>query len=230
MPFKSQIIGMLLNAMGHDFNNELTKSLPKEWSDKIRFAVRDDSTSRKMVYTDFCIARRYDTSSNDVILKDYIVGGNYTCFIEGSKEDIFKATMALLHPQRQLFVGRRNCQFNNSAIWDDKENKPTVLDNVCIEDIIFNVKYDRSSSKTPIFNRKHIIECKGYADYKKKELDDEIKDKLNTALGDRRWHPVFTILKRSVPIQFKYPLYGDMLGYFIMSTASMNKYEDMREI
>lgn len=255
MPLKSQIIGLILNAMGHDYYDVNTYNEPKVWSDKLRFAVRDDSTYRKRVISEFCRAQRYkyktlfgieypiqdidkegkpdESLVTDIINKDYITNGRYTVLIEGEHEDIELISKALLHPKRQLYIGRKCCPFSSTSIWDKKENKPRIITDSLIEDVIFNeryIKYNRYNN-TPLYLRKHIIEGKDQVDYKNRTLSDAIKSKLETSLNDIKWSRIFTIIPKANPVRFKTPVYGDMVSYsiIVLEQDTWENYKDMPE-
>lgn len=223
LPTKSMVIGMILNALGHDkySDDPDSKCLPEVWSNKLRFATKKLYKRDAYKKTDFCIARRNDKNKgNDVIKKDYIINGKYHVYLEGDNADIVYIAKALLNPKRQLYLGRKCCVLQDSLCWDKREIKPTITENVRIEDVIF-----KDVNLTKPFPT-HLIEGGDLALYKKKTLSEDGKHCLDIVLGCNMWKPTFFIKKKTTPLQFDKQLWGDMLCYSI----TYMKYNDLEEI
>lgn len=221
LPTKSQVQGMLANAMGHDkwSTDRISVGLAEELASNIRFAVRDDSKYNCYRMTDFCIARR-ENKDNDILYKEYLVQPSYTVFLEGESSYIKNIARFLSQPRRQLYIGRKCCTLEKPVAWDEKNKCPNIIENSRIESLIFK-DYVTFKNLPP-----HIIECnKNWANFKRKSLSKEATSLLDTALT-ARWKPVFGIQPKSVALQFGNQIWGDLLYY----SVKLLKYGDMEEV
>ena len=223
MPTKSMVIGMILNAMGHDKNADdaESKRMPKEWSDKLRFAVMQSGRKEPQKMTDFCIARRNDNKGNDLIHKDYVIDSKYRIFLEGDDKDIELVAKALLVPKRQLYIGRKCCSLQNPLCWD--KDKPSITQNARIEEVMFD-----GISKNLFRNMfpTHIIECGNVASYNKRSISDEIKQIINNCVGKNKWTPTFFTREKTSPIRFGNSFWSDLFCYKV----TYQRYGDLEEI
>ena len=135
LPTKSMVIGLILNALGHDNTSEEEKDYPEQMSNALRFATKQLYTKSSSKMVDFCVARRCDKQS-DILYKEYIVGSRYNVYLEGDSSDIEKIAEALLFPKRALYSGRKCCTFSSPLCWDSKNNIPTITKNSHIENIL----------------------------------------------------------------------------------------------
>ncbi len=226
MPTKSMVIGMILNAMGHDKNADdaESKRMPKEWSDKLRFAVMQSGRKEPQKMTDFCIARRNDKNGNDLIHKDYIIDSKYRVFIEGDDKDIELVSKALLFPERTLYVGRKCCGLQNPLCWDKDKGKPSITQNARIEEVMFDgVKENLFRGTIP----KHLIECGNVASYNKRSISDEIEQVINSCVGENKWTPTFFIKEKTSPVRFgDNPFYNNLFCYKVIYL----RYGDLEKI
>ena len=224
MPTKSSVIGMILNAMGHDktIDDEESKNMPKKWSEKLRFAVIQFSRKEPQKMTDFCIARRNDGKGNDLIHKDYIVDSKYKVFLEGEDGDIWLVAKSLLVPKRQLYIGRKCCSLHNPLCWDT--DKPSITQNARIEEVMFKGINDTLFRETL---PRHLIECGNVASYNKRNMSDDITSILNHCIGEEKWTSTFFIKKKTSPVRFgDRPFYNDLFCYKI----TYLRYGDLKEI
>ena len=228
MPTKSQVQGMIANAMGHDKWDEEQANLPKEIADNLRFAVRDDSKRNRYTMTDYCIARRRndkgEIEDNDIIKKDYVIQASYKVYLEGEHDYVKKVACALLDSKRQLYLGRKCCVLENNIAWDRENHRPSIIENTRIENIIF------TDDDKCVVSRPHIIECgkgedKAWASYMTKSLCDDAKSIIDNALNTR-WQPQFSIVRKTVALRFGYQEWSDLISYSVKTL----KYGDMEEV
>lgn len=219
LPTKSMVIGLILNALGHDNTSEEEKDYPEQMSNALRFATKQLYTKSSSKMVDFCVARRCDKQS-DILYKEYIVGSRYNVYLEGDSSDIEKIAEALLFPKRALYSGRKCCTFSSPLCWDSKNNIPTITKNSHIENLIFN-----DINLTNPFP-KHVIECGNMASFSNRTLTKEITDIINKSIGENKWIPTFSNERKTNPIRFGNQLWGDLFCY----SVKYLKYNDMKEL
>lgn len=136
LPTKSSIVGLILNAFGHDkysFSLEDKIDIDDEFINKyshvelaniisncIRIAVRDDSYNYgKYIgnkYTDYQTAKYYRTDGmknvkrNEVQHKEYLSNRRFLVLIEGEEKLLDVIQKTLLNPKRNtLYFGKKSC-------------------------------------------------------------------------------------------------------------------------
>ncbi len=229
LPTKSMVIGMLLNALGHDKYDPSQECDADYWSTALRFAVRDESQNNKRYnyFYDFQ-ASRDDTATDPKLKiklknKTFLLNKKFLVLLEGETEDIFKVFKAFVSPKRQLYFGKKECCLQHSLfdyINDSKNNiESPIFLNKKIEDIMFDEKIDfcNSYNKKSILERNHMIELENFEnyseeiikkvkEYKEQHSEQEIYLKKNIQKG--------TVLKKVYPSEYSNFLYYKVVVNF----------------
>ena len=225
LPTKSMVIGMLLNALGHDKYEPSQEGDADYWSTALRFAVRDESQTNKKYnyFYDFQASKVEKETYPALKNKKFLLNKKFLVLLEGETEDIFKVFKAFACPKRQLYFGRKECCLQHSLfdyINDSKNNiESPIFLNKKIEDIMFDEKIDfcNSYNKKSIFERNHMIELENFEnyseeiikkvkEYKKQHSEQEIYLKKNIQKG--------TVLKKVYPSEYSNFLYYKVVVNF----------------
>lgn len=225
LPTKSMVIGMLLNALGHDKYVPSQEGDADYWSTALRFAVRDESQNNKRYnyFYDFQTSKVEKETNSKIKNKKFLLDKKFLVLLEGETEDIFKIFKAFACPKRQLYFGRKECCLQHSLfdyINDSKNNiESPIFLNKKIEDIMFDEKIDlyNDYDKKSIFERNHMIEIENFEnyseeiikkvkEYKEQHSEQEIYLKKNIQKG--------TVLKKVYPSEYNNFLYYKVVVNF----------------
>lgn len=225
LPTKSMVIGMLLNALGHDKYDPSQESDTDYWSTALRFAVRDESQNNKKYnyFYDFQTSKIEKETYPALKNKKFLLNKKFLVLLEGETEDILKVFKAFVCPKRQLYFGKKECCLQHSLfdyINDSKNNiESPIFLNKKIEDIMFDEKIDfcNSYNKKSIFERNHMIELENFEnyseeiikkvkEYKEQHSEQEIYLKKNIQKG--------TVLKKVYPSEYSNFLYYKVVVNF----------------
>lgn len=212
MPTKSQVIGMILNAMGHDYTNTDKESiyLPKTWSDKLRFGVCKYYSRDEYKLTDFCTAQRHNGDTDDLIKKEYMINSRYDVFLEGDAKDLEEIESYLFFSKNSYFIGKRCCMINDYIFWDNNKNEPNISYDTTIEEKLF--KSVKDTNRCP----ENLIECENLINYINRSLPEKTTELLNSLLDKGSYIPCFFIKEKTNPIRFgKHRKYKDLFCYSV---------------
>lgn len=232
MPTKSQVQGLILNSQNHDKFKEFeelkkdTKAIymPEELANKIRFAVRDDSTRSHSLLKDFCTAHRTKKDITDCIVKVYHVNASFKVFLEGEYSDLEKIAKYLNLTKRLLYIGRLCCSIKEPIAWDFIENYHTIKKNTCIEDVIF------MDGDKCVIDHPHMIEC-SFPEYKSHKVSDERKSLIEKSIKEATQNSltiacVPRVSRNTVATCFHPRKFRDLYYYSVSAVRNI----DLREI
>lgn len=225
LPTKSMVIGMLLNALGHDKYDPSQEGDAEYWSTALRFAVRDESQNNKKYnyFYDFQTSKVEKETYPALKNKKFLLKKKFLVLLEGETEDILKVFKAFVCPKRQLYFGKKECCLQHSLfdyINDSKNNiESPIFLNKKIEDIMFDEKIDlyNDYDKKSILERNHMIELENFEnyseeiikkvkEYKEQHSEQEVYLKKNIQKG--------TVLKKVYPSEYSNFLYYKVVVNF----------------
>lgn len=225
LPTKSMVIGMLLNALGHDKYDPSQEGDADYWSTALRFAVRDESQNNKKYnyFYDFQTSKVEKETYPALKNKKFLLKKKFLVLLEGETEDILKVFKAFVCPKRQLYFGKKECCLQHSLfdyINDSKNNiESPIFLNKKIEDIMFDEKIDlyNDYDKKSILERNHMIELENFEnyseeiikkvkEYKEQHSEQEVYLKKNIQKG--------TVLKKVYPSEYNNFLYYKVVVNF----------------
>lgn len=134
-PTKSMIIGMLCNAIGHDWYSEKDARYPEYLSDNLKLAIvsaKEGKPFEDYQPSNFIMYERnkntaYPKSYVYMVSKHYIVDSSFIVMIEGEDHLLHELEYFLNSPSRLLWCGRKNCALSVSGITLHESNLSSLL-------------------------------------------------------------------------------------------------------
>ena len=226
LPTKSMVIGMLLNALGHEKYNKSQQKDAEIWSSKLRFAVRDESENN----IDYNYFYDFQTATNkqlkELKTKQFLLNRKFLILLEGEIEDLKVVYNAFMFPKRPLYFGKKECVLQKSLfnyiIDKDKvsiKQETPIFENKSIEDILFDEEIDFCKNRNDngsnfLFDRNHMIELKEFECY-----PNGIEEKINRFQKEHSINDIYLrkYLKKNAILKQVYPaLYENFLYYKVV--------------